>query len=165
MDFNEIVDPNFIFVGMELGIPKHSSQLIRHREPLSAAQIAIVKADPGLNVREAPTVASAVQYVARLESKLKLSGVRRIESNIEWLELADGNWVQSRYLHVISQVTVIATNGLNVRSSPSMQGRVLRILPFETQIELTGHSRQSEGLSWAELRSGGWVQERYLEFS
>lgn len=58
---------------------------------------------------------------------------------------------------------VNATDGLNVRTEPSTQGRVLRILPFETQIELTGRSRQSEGLTWVELDAGGWVQERYLD--
>ena len=58
---------------------------------------------------------------------------------------------------------VNATDGLNVRTEPSTQGRVLRILPFETQVDLTGRSRQSEGLTWVELEAGGWVQERYLD--
>ena len=58
---------------------------------------------------------------------------------------------------------VNATDGLNVRTEPSTQGRVLRILPFQTQVDLTGRSRQSEGLTWVELEAGGWVQERYLD--
>ncbi|MCY3958270.1 MAG: SH3 domain-containing protein [Chloroflexi bacterium] len=58
---------------------------------------------------------------------------------------------------------VNATDGLNVRTEPSTQGRVLRILPFETRVDLTGRSRQSEGLTWVELEAGGWVQERYLD--
>ncbi len=58
---------------------------------------------------------------------------------------------------------VNATDGLNVRTEPTTQGRVLRILPFLTEVELTGRSRQSEGLLWVELESGGWVQERYLD--
>ena len=58
---------------------------------------------------------------------------------------------------------VNATDGLNVRTEPTTQGRVLRILPFQTQVDLTGRSRQSEGLTWVELETGGWVQERYLD--
>ena len=58
---------------------------------------------------------------------------------------------------------VNATDGLNVRTEPSTQSEVLRILPFETQVDLTGRSRQSEGLTWVELEAGGWVQERYLD--
>ena len=58
---------------------------------------------------------------------------------------------------------VNATDGLNVRTEPSTQGRVLRILPFETEVDLTGRSRQSEGLTWVELEADGWVQERYLD--
>ena len=56
-----------------------------------------------------------------------------------------------------------ATDGLNVRTEPTTQGRVLRILPFEAQVDLTGRTRQSEGLTWVELEAGGWVQERYLD--
>ena len=58
---------------------------------------------------------------------------------------------------------VNATDGLNVRREPSTQGGVLRILPFQTRVDLTGRSRQSEGLTWVELEAGGWVQERYLD--
>ena len=58
---------------------------------------------------------------------------------------------------------VNATDGLNVRTEPTTQGRVLRILPFEAQVDLTGRTRQSEGLTWVELEAGGWVQERYLD--
>ncbi len=58
---------------------------------------------------------------------------------------------------------VNATDGLNVRTEPTTQGRVLRILPFEAQVELTGRTRLSEGLTWVELEDGGWVQERYLD--
>ena len=58
---------------------------------------------------------------------------------------------------------VNATDGLNVRTEPSTRGRVLRILPFQAQVDLTGRSRQSEGLTWVELEAGGWVQERYLD--
>ena len=58
--------------------------------------------------------------------------------------------------------TVNATDGLNVRTEPTTQGRVLKILPFQADVNLTGRFRQFEGLIWVELESGGWVQERYL---
>ena len=65
----------------------------------------------------------------------------------------------------ILQSTVKAISGLNVRTEPTTQGRVLRILPFQAHVKLTGRSRQSEGLIWVELDPDGWVQERYLHRS
>ncbi len=57
---------------------------------------------------------------------------------------------------------VNATDGLNLRTQPNTHARVLRILPFETEVKLTGRERLAEGLRWVELEQGGWVQERYL---
>ena len=65
----------------------------------------------------------------------------------------------------VLQGMVNATDGLNVRTEPTTQGRVLRILPFQAHVKLTGRSRQSEGLIWVELDPDGWVQERYLHRS
>ena len=65
----------------------------------------------------------------------------------------------------VLQGMVNATDGLNVRTEPTTQGLVLRILPFQAHVKLTGRSRQSEGLIWVELDPDGWVQERYLHRS
>ena len=57
---------------------------------------------------------------------------------------------------------VNATDGLNVRAEPTTRARVLRILPFEIEVKLSGRERLAEGLRWVELDQGGWVQDRYL---
>ena len=62
----------------------------------------------------------------------------------------------------ILQSTVNAIGGLNVRTEPRTQARVLRVLPFKAKVKLSGKSRLSEGLRWVQLADGGWVQERYL---
>ena len=59
--------------------------------------------------------------------------------------------------------TVNATLGLNVRTEPTIQAVVARVLPFETEVRLTGAQRNSEGLLWGEVEPDGWVQARYLE--
>ena len=58
---------------------------------------------------------------------------------------------------------VNATDGLNVRTEPSTQSRVLEILLFGSEVELTGRDRVSEGLLWVEVEGGGWVQSRFLD--
>ena len=58
---------------------------------------------------------------------------------------------------------VNATDGLNMRTEPATRSQILRILPYQTEVRVTGHERQSEGLTWVELEGGGWVQARYLD--
>jgi uncharacterized protein YraI len=59
--------------------------------------------------------------------------------------------------------TVNATLGLNVRTEPTVQAPVVRILPFETEVKLTGDQQMSEGLLWVKVEPAGWVQARYLD--
>ena len=63
----------------------------------------------------------------------------------------------------VTQGEVNATDGLNVRTEPSSQALVQKILPFGERVKLSGKTRLSEGLTWVELADGGWVQEQYLD--
>ena len=58
---------------------------------------------------------------------------------------------------------VNATLGLNVRVEPTIRAAVIRVLPFEAEVRLTGQQRTSEGLVWVEVDPEGWVQVRYLD--
>lgn len=59
--------------------------------------------------------------------------------------------------------TVNATLGLNVRTEPTVQAPVVRVLAFETEVRLTGAQQTSEGLLWVKVEPAGWVQARYLD--
>ena len=58
---------------------------------------------------------------------------------------------------------VNATDGLNVRVEPTVRAPVARVLPYQTDVRLTGRQRTSDGLLWVELEPDGWVQVRYLD--
>ena len=65
VDFNDLPDENFIFVGQVLEIPTDPAQVIERRESRPVATTAVVVPNDGLNVRAAPsTETGAVQYVA-----------------------------------------------------------------------------------------------------
>ncbi|MDE2868213.1 MAG: LysM peptidoglycan-binding domain-containing protein [Chloroflexota bacterium] len=101
VDFNDLPDENFIFVGQVLEIPTDPAQVIERRESRPVATTAVVVPSDGLNVRGAPsTETGEIQYVAPGGSELALTGVIEVIDGIEWREVDDGNWVQSQYLEI-----------------------------------------------------------------
>lgn len=101
VDFNDLPDENFIFVGQVLEIPTDPAQVIERRESRPVATTAVVVPSDGLNVRAAPsTETGAIQYVAPGGTELALTGVIEVIDGIEWREVEDGNWVQAQYLEI-----------------------------------------------------------------
>jgi len=62
------------------------------------ALTAPVVPQPGLSVRVEPDAGAEVAYVAPAGSALTLTRVTVVVDGVTWWELADGNWVQGRYL-------------------------------------------------------------------
>lgn len=101
VEFNELPDENFIFVGQVLEVPTDPAQVIERRESRPVATTAVVVPSDGLNVRAAPsTETGAIQYVAPGGTELALTGVIEVIDNIDWREVEDGNWVQAQYLEI-----------------------------------------------------------------
>lgn len=101
VDFNDLPDENFIFVGQVLEVPTDPAQVVERRESRPVATTAVVVPSDGLNVRAAPsTETGEIQYVAPGGTELALSGVIEVIDGIEWREVDDGNWVQAQYLEI-----------------------------------------------------------------
>ena len=101
VEFNDLPDEDFVFVGQVLEIPTDPSQIIERRESQPVPTTAVVIPVEGLNVRDAPnTETSTVQYVAGGGSELALTGVKKTIDGAEWWEVDDGNWVQSQHLEL-----------------------------------------------------------------
>ena len=101
VEFNDLPDEDFVFVGQVLEIPTDPSQIIERRESQPALTTAVVIPVEGLNVRDATnTETSTVQYVAGGGSELALTGVKKTIDGAEWWEVDDGNWVQGQYLEI-----------------------------------------------------------------
>ena len=101
VEFNDLPDENFIFVGQVLEVPTDPAQVVERRGSRPVVTTAVVVPSDGLNVRAAPnTDTGAVQYVAPGGSELALTGVVEVIDGIEWREVTDGNWVQAQYLEI-----------------------------------------------------------------
>jgi uncharacterized protein YraI len=62
----------------------------------------------------------------------------------------------------VSTDLTVNTAVLNVRSRPSRSAPVEAVLYQGTRVALSGATRSSEGLQWAQLSSGGWIASSYL---
>jgi hypothetical protein len=51
---------------------------------------------------------------------------------------------------------------LNLRDSPSINGRVLQCLPAGQTVRLLAGPREADGYSWWQVDQGGWLAEAYL---
>ena len=101
VEFNDLPDENFIFVGQVLEVPTDPAQVVERRDSQPVATTAVVVPSDGLNVRDVPnTETSTVQYVAPGGTELALTGVIEVIDGIEWREVEDGNWVQAQYLEI-----------------------------------------------------------------
>ena len=188
VDFNDLPDENFIFVGQVLEVP--------------VATTAVVVPSDGLNVRAAPsTVTGEIQYVAPGGTELALSGVIEVIDGIEWREVDDGNWVQAQYLEIgvraapapapvetaapeatpapaatattaatqapageTVRATVVPTAGLNVRVAADPNSSVAYVAPGASEVELTGETQVVNGVTWWQVTDGNWVQGQFLKF-
>lgn len=63
----------------------------------------------------------------------------------------------------IEKMRVIATIGLNVRQTPAIRGTRLYALEYDSLIDVKSVGISANDLVWRELRSGGWVAEKFLE--
>jgi uncharacterized protein YraI len=101
VEFNELPDAEFIFVGQILEIPTDPSQIAERRESRPQPVSAVIIPAEGLNVRDAPSTAGGtVQYVAPGGSQVELTGITQEIDGIEWWEIDDGNWAQGQYLEI-----------------------------------------------------------------
>ena len=190
VEFNDLPDENFIFVGQVLEVPTDPAQVAERRGSRPVVTTAVVVPSDGLNVRAAPnTDTGAVQYVAPGGTELALSGVIQVIDGIEWREVADGNWVQAQYLEIgvraaptaapaatatpqptraptgdTVQAIVVPTAGLNVRSSPDSNASVAYVAPGASELQLTGDTQVVNGVTWWQLTDGNWVQGQFLKF-
>jgi LysM repeat protein len=101
VEFNELPDENFVFVGQVLEIPTDAAQIIERRESKPKRTTGVVIPAEGLNVRDQPsTETGVVQYVAGGGTELALTGASKELDGVKWWEIEDGNWTQGQYLEL-----------------------------------------------------------------
>ena len=101
VEFNDLPDENFIFVGQVLEVPTDPAQIIERRESKPRPTTGVVIPAEGLNIRDEPnTETSVIEYVAGGGTELALTGVSKEIDGVKWWEVEDGNWTQGQYLEL-----------------------------------------------------------------
>jgi hypothetical protein len=114
-----------------------------------------------------------VQYTTQIGAELQLTGENSDVDGVTWVQLTDGNWVQSQFLEITGIApavpvvgVVLPEIGLNVRTAPSTKnGDVSYVAPIGEELLLTGKVIEAEDLTWYELEDGNWVQTQYVKIS
>ena len=114
-----------------------------------------------------------IQYTTQIGAELQLTGESSEVDGTLWVQLTDGNWVQSQYLDITGIApavpvvgVVLPEIGLNVRTAPSTEdGEVSYVAPSGEELVLTGKVVEAEELTWYEVEDGNWVQARYIKIS
>ena len=102
VEFNDLPDENFIFVGQVLEVPTDPAQIIERRESKPRPTTGVVIPAEGLNVRDEPNMeTSVVEYVAGGGTELVLTGVNKEDDEGDiWWQVEDGNWVLGQHLEL-----------------------------------------------------------------
>ena len=101
VEFNDLPDENFIFVGQILEVPTDPAQIIERRESKPSPTTGVVIPAEGLNIRNEPNMeTSVIEYVAGGGTELALTGVSKEVDGVTWWEVEDGNWTQGQYLEL-----------------------------------------------------------------
>ena len=159
-----IDDPDNLTAGQVLLIPSYLGESPENRKPPTIPSTGTVNSVDGLNVRDTPSTTGTVQNIAPFETTLTLTGTNIIVNGIEWLELAESNWVQARYLDIIVRATVIPINGIGVVIYTN-RPQIAYTAPHASVLELFRPSPVKDINTWWQVIDGNWVQGRYLFFS
>lgn len=127
-----------------------------------------VNARSGLNVRRGPS--TGYSRVTRLSNGQTVNTTGRFSNG--WAQLSNGYWVANSYLNYGGGGTgggtrssgpyarVTSVYGLNLRSGPNTNYRIVRRLTNGTIVQTSG---RRDG-DWVLLTNGNWVHERYLSY-
>ena len=155
-----------LFVGQKIQIPIRYTQFPESRSQPRLPATALVEADGGLNVRDAPSTSGVIVWVAEDGETLNLTGASRIVNGIEWLRLDYDDeywWVQAPNLKIVIRATVTLIDGMNVYSSIE-RAEVAYHAPYGSVLELRRSSPLVDINAWWQVTDGNWVRGRYLDF-
>jgi uncharacterized protein YgiM (DUF1202 family) len=146
-----------------------------------------------LNMRSGPGTRQPVVATLPTNAPLTVTAGPTAANGYQWYSVSSptfgAGWVAGQFLTLSSGSTpqppaeptqpppsgtypigtqlIVATDGLNMRSAPSLSRSVIATLPQGTRVEVTDQARSAEGYLWygvyAGTYGGGWCVARYLQ--
>ena len=62
-----------------------------------------------------------------------------------------------------TKATVIAKNGVNVRTSPEKGDNVKRVLPYGAEVTIQAKTKDAAGTEWAQIAPKEFIMRRFLK--
>ncbi|WP_071460855.1 N-acetylmuramoyl-L-alanine amidase [Bacillus massilinigeriensis] len=116
-----------------------------------------------LNVRAKPGTSYAIV------GKLRNGQVVNVTSQQNgWLKVSVGRvngWVSAKYISAVSWTGYVNATSLNLRSTPSMKGRVIASLPNGTSLTVRGSQSSWLKVYVPSKKMTGWVSQSYVSKS
>lgn len=147
-------------------------------EMLAPDTLLEITADSGLRLRDTPTTAGSILDVLAKGTKVKALG----PISKGWIKVdSDGTtgWLSKEYTKIIKLAKpkaataddhiatgtklIITSDGLNLRSGPDTDSRIITSLPKDTELTVVGSKIQN---GWVNVTSGGftgWVNKSFTE--
>jgi hypothetical protein len=151
--------------------------------------------DPGVFVRSQPTLSGPQVNYYTEEKRLRITNGPVCADGYNWWRVAgvgepgwvaegtperyflalaaqpiDPEFICSQPLPIVPGETITLLTGLRVRETPEAQGRVLTVMPFESQLEVLDGPVCANRVNWWQVRApigsasvDGWVSEGYPE--
>ncbi|SDH21564.1 N-acetylmuramoyl-L-alanine amidase [Desulfosporosinus hippei] len=118
-----------------------------------------VTASGGLNLRETPSSTGNVLITIPTGTTINL-----IEKQDQWYKASyqsKTGWVSANYLSVIAKKGITsASGGLNLRETPSSDGKMLVTIPKDTSVELI--EQQGDWYKTTYQSQTGWISAQYV---
>ncbi len=63
----------------------------------------------------------------------------------------------------VTQATVTAEGGVNVRTSPEKGDNIQRVLPYGAEVTIQAQTTDTDGIEWAQIAPKEFVMRRFLK--
>lgn len=63
----------------------------------------------------------------------------------------------------VTQATVTARNGVNVRTSPKKGDNIKRVLPYGAEVTIQAQTTDNTGTAWAQIAPHEFIMQRFLK--
>lgn len=123
------------------------------------------------NVRNKPNLDGNIIKKVKEGDILLASGMEKEDKEGDtWyrivLEDESTGWIKESTVNAIPQEVYVSTEAANIRSKPSLEASVVKIVKYGEALKTTGKAKERQGRVWFEVyvdgHSGNWISSRVL---
>lgn len=133
--------------------------------PPSTGATSIWRVDvDALNIRATPGTSGAIVRTVPFGTRLTQTGSPVAVDGRNWFPMDNVGWVSAQFVVLVQEELYVTTDVLNVRSTPSTAGTILRTLTYAQTVNVFDFAYDANGELWQAIDTAGtqWVSGRYI---